>query len=262
MPAMAALADLDPALTAVVLTGVLGLLIGSFLALVSVRLPQGEPMVASRSRCRSCGRRLSPLELVPVISWLVQRGRCRGCGARVSVRYPLMEAAAAGLGVWAMLWSPGWIGFAGAVMAWQLLLIAVIDAEHFWLPDLLTWPLAGAGLLAAVLVEPHLLADRAIGAVAGFISLWLIAWVYRRVRGREGLGGGDPRLFAGIGAWVGWMALPTVLVWACLAGFAVVAAMLAARREAGLGARLPFGTFLAIGAWLAWLFGPLGRGGL
>lgn len=259
---MDALADMDPALLTVVVTGFLGLLIGSFLALVSVRLPADEPMVASRSKCRSCERRLGPLELIPLVSWLIQRGRCRGCGARVSARYPLMEAAAAGLAVWATLWSPGWAGVAGAVLAWQLLLIAVVDAEHFWLPDILTWPLAATGLIAAALIEPHLLGDRVIGAVAGFFSLWLIAWTYRRVRGREGLGGGDPRLFAGIGAWVGWIALPTVLVWACLAGFAVVAALLAGRRKTGLDARLPFGTFLAIGAWLAWLFGPLGRGGL
>ena len=242
--------------------GALGLLIGSFLALVSVRLPAGEPIVRARSTCRSCGRKLSPLELVPVLSWVVQRGRCAGCGARVSPRYPLIELGAAALGVWAALAAPGWVGLAGAVLAWQLLLIAVIDAEHFWLPDVLTLPLVATGLGAAWLLEPHLLGERAIGAVAGFISLWLVAWVYRRVRGREGLGGGDPRLFAGVGAWVGWIALPTVLVWACLAGFAVIAAMLAGGRKAGLSARLPFGTFLAIGAWLAWLFGPLGRGGL
>lgn len=242
--------------------GALGLLIGSFMALVSVRLPAGEPWVASRSKCRSCQRLLSPLELVPVLSWAGLRGRCAGCGARVSARYPLIELGAAGLGVWAALAAPGWLGLAGAVLAWQLLLIAVIDAEHFWLPDVLTLPLLATGLIAAWLLEPHLLGERAIGAVAGFVSLWLVAWTYRRVRGREGLGGGDPRLFAGIGAWVGWIALPTVLVWACLAGFAAVAAMLAGGRKAGLGARLPFGTCLTIGAWLAWLFGPLGRGGL
>lgn len=242
--------------------GALGLLIGSFLALVSVRLPAGEPMVRTRSKCRSCGRKLSPLELVPVLSWVAQRGRCAGCGARVSPRYPLIELGAAGLGVWAALAAPGWPGLAGAVLAWQLLLIAVIDAEHFWLPDVLTLPLVATGLIAAWLLDPHLLAERAIGAVAGFASLWLVAWIYRRVRGREGLGGGDPRLFAGIGAWIGWIALPTALVWACLAGFAVIAAMLAGGRKAGLSARLPFGTFLAIGAWLAWLLGPLGRGGL
>lgn len=242
--------------------GGLGLLIGSFLALVSVRLPASEPIVASRSVCRSCSRRLSPLEMVPVLSWLLQRGRCRGCGAAVSLRYPLIELAAAGLGVWAALWAPGWAGAAAAIMAWQLLLIAVVDAEHFWLPDGLTLPLVATGLIAAATLEPHLLTERAIGAAAGFVSLWLVARVYRRVRGREGLGGGDPRLFAGIGAWVGWIALPTVLVWACLAGFAVIAAMLAGGRRARMSARLPFGTFLAIGAWLAWLFGPLGRGGL
>lgn len=242
--------------------GALGLLIGSFLALVSVRLPAGEPMVVARSKCRRCGRTLSPLELIPLMSWVVQQGRCAGCGDGVSPRYPMIELGAAGFGVWAALAAPGWLGMAGAVLAWQLLLIAVIDAEHFWLPDVLTLPLLATGLIAAWLLEPHLLGERAIGAVAGFVSLWLVAWTYRRMRGREGLGGGDPRLFSGVGAWVGWIALPTVLVWACLAGFAVIAAMLAVGRKTGLSARLPFGTFLAIGAWLAWLFGPLGRGGL
>ncbi|WP_366855556.1 A24 family peptidase [Brevundimonas sp.] len=151
---------------------------------------------------------------------------------------------------------------AGAVLAWQLLLIAIIDAEHFWLPDVLTLPLLGTGLAAAALIEPHLLVDRLIGAVAGFVSLWLVALLYRSLRGREGLGGGDPRLFAGIGAWVGWAALPTVLVWACLAGLSVALVGAARVRRLDLIQRLPFGTFLAIGAWLAWLFGPLGRSGL
>lgn len=242
--------------------GTLGAVIGSFLALVSRRLPAGEPIVAARSRCVACRRALGPAELIPVLSWLALRGRCAGCRAPISPRHPLIETAAVALGVWAALAQPGWTGLAGAVFAWQLLLIAVIDAEHFWLPDALTLLLIGTGLVAAALIEPHLLADRAIGAVAGFASLWLIAEAYRRLRGREGLGGGDPRLFAGIGAWVGWAALPTVLVWACLAGLSLALVSAARARRLDMAQRLPFGTFLAIGAWLAWLFGPLGRGGL
>ena len=245
-----------------VFLGVLGTIVGSFLALVSRRLPAGEPVVAARSRCVACSRTLAPAELIPVISWLALRGRCAGCRAPISPRYPLIEASAAFLGVWAGLAQPGWAGLAGALFAWQLLLLAVIDAEHFWLPDVLTLPLVGTGLLAAALIEPHLLGDRAIGAVVGFVSLWLVAWAYRRMRGREGLGGGDPRLFAGIGAWVGWAALPTVLVWACLAGLSLALVGAARDRKLDMVQRLPFGTFLAIGAWLAWLFGPLGRGGL
>ena len=180
--------------------GGLGLVVGSFLALASVRLPAGEPIVLARSRCRSCGKALGPHELVPVLSWMIQRGRCRTCAAPIGWRYPVMELSCAGLAAWAALATPGPPGALGALFAWQLLLIAAIDAEHYWLPDRLTLPLAITGLLAAALFEPHQALDRVIGAAAGFLALAGLAWGYRRLRGREGLGGGDPRLLAGIGA--------------------------------------------------------------
>lgn len=240
--------------------GVLGAIIGSFLALVSVRLPLDEDVVTTPSHCRSCQRRLAPWHMIPILSWLAMRGRCARCGAPISPRYPLIELAAAAIGVWAGLSSPDLVFVAvTAVLGWQLLLIALIDAEHFWLPDILTWPLAGTGLVAAgILARTYLPWPQLIGAVMGFVSLWGLAWIYKRVRHRDGLGGGDPFLFAGAGAWVGFIGLPSVLLYACGVGFAVVAAKLIVRRTVSGTDRLPLGTFLAVGIWLIWLYGPLG----
>lgn len=247
-------------LAVVLILALLGLVFGSFIAAVSVRLPAEEDVVFTPSRCRSCETPIKPWNLVPVFSWLALRGRCAACRAAISRRYPLIETAAALIGVWAALNGQGWMLMAAtAVLGWQLLLIALVDGEHFWLPDVLTWPLAGTGLIAAWLLggAPGLIAS-AVGVVAGFGLLWLLAFAYRRVRGRDGLGGGDPFLFGAAGAWVGWMGLPSVLLWACAAAFSLVAARLVLRRTVRGDDRLPFGVFLAIGIWLTWLYGPLG----
>lgn len=238
----------------------LGLIFGSFIAAVTVRMPREEDIVLARSRCMSCGETLKPWQLIPVFSWLIQRGRCAMCGAAVSPRYLLIECAAAAIGVWAALSGAGDLTWsvATAVLGWQLLLIALIDAENFWLPDELTLPLMATGLIASAVIATGWPIDQIIGALAGFVSLWLLAEVYRRVRGRQGLGGGDPILFAGAGAWVGWQGLPSVLLWACAAGFSVVLTLLITRRSVSGTDRLPFGSFLAIGLWLTWLYGPLG----
>lgn len=239
--------------------GLLGLIVGSFLAAVSVRLPAEEDVVFKRSHCRSCGVTLKPWRLVPVISWLALRGRCGTCRAAISPRYPLIEVAAGLIGVWAAVNGGGWIMMgATALLGWQLLLIGLIDAEHFWLPDELTFPLIVSGIGAAALIQRGWPIDALIGAVAGFAVLWGIAWAYRAWRKRDGLGGGDPFLFAGAGAWVGWMGLPSVLLWACVMGFSLVAARLIVRRKVRGDDRLPFGTLLAVGVWLVWLYGPLG----
>lgn len=253
--------DTATALLAAVLAGV-GLLVGSFLGLVSLRLPAGQGFVGGRSRCGDCGRPLAPWRLIPLVSYLVSRGRCTACGAGIPVRYPLIETASAAIGLWAALSQPS-AAAAGltALLGWQLLLIAVVDAEHFWLPDRLTVPLIGTGLSAAALLDRLMLVEAGVGAAAGFAGLWLLARAYRRVRGREGLGGGDPFLLAGGGAWVGWTGLPSVLLWAALAGLSVVAARAVTGRKVSGADRLPFGVFLAIGVWLTWLWGPLGLGG-
>lgn len=248
----------------VAVMGLLGLIIGSFLAAVSVRLPREEDVVFARSHCMSCEKPLAAHHMVPVLSWLALRGRCGWCRAAISPRYILIELAAGGIGIWAALAGvaqadASWLSIgATALLGWQLLLIGLIDAEHFWLPDVLTWPLAITGLGAAALIGHSLPWPQIIGVVVGFSLLWGIAALYRIVRKREGLGGGDPFLMAGAGAWVGWMGLPSVMLWACAGGFSLVLARLILRRSVSGTDRLPFGTFLAVGIWLTWLWGPLG----
>ncbi|MFN7281357.1 MAG: prepilin peptidase, partial [Brevundimonas sp.] len=166
----------------------------------------------------------------------------------------------AAVGIWAALAGSGdliWT-IATAALGWQLLLIALIDAENFWLPDELTLPLIATGLIASAVLASGWPIPQIIGAIAGFAGLWLIALAYQRLRDRQGMGSGDPILFAGVGAWVGWQGLPTALLWACAAGFSIVLTLLITRRGVSATDRLPFGTFLAIGLWLTWLYGPLG----
>jgi leader peptidase (prepilin peptidase) / N-methyltransferase len=249
---------LDAPIVALLLGG-LGLIVGSFLALVAVRLPEGEGVVGGRSRCRSCAAPIRPLHLVPVLSWLMLRGRCADCGATISPRHPTIELLAALLAVWAALTAPTVLtALAGAVLAWQLLLIAAIDAERFQMFDVLLIPLILTGLLQGAVVGWDVALLRLIGAAVGFGLLWAVGAFYRRVRGRVGLGDGDPILFAGAGAWVGVVGLPSVLLWAALAGLSVVAARLILRKGVRADDRLPFGVFLAVGTWLVWLYGPIG----
>lgn len=253
--------DLTPtAALAIALSGV-GLLAGSFLGLVSLRLPDGRGIVAGRSQCGGCGVALPPWRLIPLVSYAVSRGRCAACRAVIPVRYPLMEAGCAAIGLWASLGQPTPLAaLLTALLGWQLLLIAVVDAENFWLPDALTLPLLASGLAAAMLLDAQTLRDAAIGAIVAFVGLKLLALAYRRLRGREGLGGGDPYLLAAGGAWVGWAGLPSVLLWAPVSGLSVVLARQLAGRKVSGDDRLPFGVFLAIGVWLTWLYGPIGLG--
>ncbi|MFC7379428.1 prepilin peptidase [Brevundimonas sp. GCM10030266] len=177
------------------------------------------------------------------------------------IRYAAFALAGAGIGCWAAL-SQMTVSAAllTAVLGWLLLLIAVVDAEHFWLPDQLTLPLGAAGIGAAILPNGTGLLNAAIGAAVGFAALWLLAFAYRRLRGRDGLGGGDPFLLAAGGAWVGWMGLPSVLLWAAASGLSLVAARLLLKTPLRGDDRLAFGVFLAIGIWMTWIFGPLGVG--
>ncbi len=249
---------MTPPLIALVLAG-FGLIAGSFIGLVSLRLPQDRGVIFGRSRCGGCDRPLPPQRLIPVISYLLAKGRCRDCGSVIPRRYPLIELGCAGVGVWAALSQPD-IVFAAftALLGWQLILIAVVDAEHFWLPDVLTLPLLATGLTAAALLPTGSLLHSAIGSAVGFLGLWLLAFAYRRLRQRDGLGGGDPIFLAAGGAWVGWIGLPSVLLWASAAALSLVAARLLMGRAVSGQDRLPFGPFLAIGIWMTWLIGPLG----
>lgn len=174
-------------------------------------------------------------------------------------RYVLMALAGAALGTWAGLAQPAPLAATlTALLGWQLLLIAVIDAETFRLPDRLTLPLLASGGLAAVLLDHTAPLDAVIGAAVGFAGLWGLAFAYRRLRGRDGLGDGDPILLAAGGAWVGWIGVPSVLLWAAAAGLSFVAARLLTGNRVSGGDRLPFGPCLAVGIWLTWILGPLG----
>jgi len=175
-------------------------------------------------------------------------------------RYGLAIAGATAASIWAALLSPGLPGLVGAVLGWQLLLLASLDAEHFWLPHRLTIPLGLLGLAEAAALQPDQLLSRLIGVVIGFGALALIAWLYRRLRGREGMGGGDFRLLGAAGAWVGWEGLPSVLVLGSITGLAVVGVRAMRGHRPGGGHEVPFGVYLALGLWLTWLYGPLGRG--
>src|SRR6185312_16038520 len=197
---MAASPDLPPfaALAAILLPGALPWLwpvlaapfIGSFIALLAIRLPEGEPVLWGRSRCRSCGQALGALDLVPVASWLMARGRCRHCAAPVSAFYPAVELSALAVPLWAMLALPIEQLWASCLLGWGLLALAIIDARHFWLPDRITLPLIALGLIVAAILDRTGLADHVIGAAAGFACFAAIAFIYRRLRGREGLGRG------------------------------------------------------------------------
>lgn len=236
-----------------------GAIAGSFIATVAIRWPQGRSATRGRSACDACGRSLGPVDLIPLIGYLIRRGRCRTCDAPIDIRHPLIEIAAAVIGATALIAAPGIEGAAGALFGWLLLLLAVLDIEHYWLPDRLTLTLALLGLAGGTLGLSPSLVDRAIGAAAGFVSLFLIALAYRAVRKREGMGGGDPKLLGAIGAWLGWAALPFVLLLASLIGLGAVAFGMARGRGVSATHRVPFGALMAVAAYPIWLV-MLGRG--
>ncbi|MEH3104288.1 MAG: prepilin peptidase [Sphingomonas phyllosphaerae] len=232
--------------------GVLGAVIGSFLATIALRWPQERSVVHGRSACDGCGRTLRASELIPLLSWLFARGRCRTCGARIDALHPLIELGCALVGVAAAIAAPGPAALAGAAFGWLLLLLAVMDARDFWLPDPLVAALALVAAAGAWLAPPTP-GERLIGGIGGFVLLWLVGAGYRRWRGREGLGGGDPKLFGAIGLALGWRMLPTVLLVAGLVGLGWVVVQRSRGRTIAADDAVPLGTLLAIAAYPAWL---------
>lgn len=222
-----------------------GLIVGSYVATLVLRWPTGAQATSGRSRCDRCGTTLRPADLVPLLSYVLRRGRCGACGARIDPLHWRVELAAAAIGGTALLLSPTPAGAALALFGWLLLPLALLDWRHFWLPDRLTGLLALVGLGLGGWVSQVDLVDRLIGGAAGFVSLWLLALAYRKARGRDGLGQGDPKLLGAIGIWTGWVALPSVMVIAATIGLGVA---IARRRSAT--DKLPFGTLLAIGGWV------------
>lgn len=247
-------------MTEVWLTLIAAPFVGSFLGLLIVRLPEGEGVVLGRSRCRSCAHPLGPVDLVPLIGWLLRRGRCRYCRAPIAPLYPGIELAAVATAAWAALEVPPAYLPASAVLGWTLLALAAIDLRAMILPDSLTLPLAVAGLIFVWWTDPAAVADHALGAGLGWLIFRLVAGLYVRLRGREGLGRGDAKLMAAAGAWVGWQGLASVVLLAALAALAVIALAAALGRRIGAQSPIPFGPFLALGLWLTWLYGPLMMG--
>jgi leader peptidase (prepilin peptidase) / N-methyltransferase len=269
--------DQNPAVGYPLVAG-LGLLVGSFLNVVILRLPKRlewqwkrdsrellelddeyDPpppgIVVERSHCPACKRQLAWYENIPVLSWLALRGRCRTCATPISVQYPLVELLTALLFL-ACVWrfGFGWQGFGAMLLTGYLIALSGIDLRTQLLPDQMTLPLMWLGLIAAadnlyIPVKPALL-----GALAGYLSLWTVWWVFKQLTGKEGMGHGDFKLLAALGAWVGLSGvLPTILL-SSLVG-AIVGASWLAYKGRDRATPIPFGPFLAVAGWLVFFWG-------
>jgi leader peptidase (prepilin peptidase)/N-methyltransferase len=276
MSVMETLAAL-PAGAFAVLAGLLGLAVGSFLNVVIHRLPlmmqadwaaqaaeiDGRDPVPQApfnlmrppSRCPGCQRPISALQNIPLISWIALRGRCAGCGVSISMRYPLVEALTAALSAWVVLHFGASLAGAGAlVLVWYLVALSFIDADTTLLPDSMTLPLLWMGLLLNLDGTYASLSDAVIGACAGYLSLWLVYWGFKLATGREGMGYGDFKLLAALGAWLGWkMLLPVVLLSAVSGSIIGIALIILARR--GRNIPIPFGPYLAIAGFITLIYG-------
>lgn len=230
--------------------------IGSFLGVLVMRLPAGRG-IGGRSACDACHRRLGPADLVPVLSWLWSRGRCRHCGAALGPFYPAIELAALVIALWSWIAAPDLPLWASCLLGWGLLTLALIDWRDGMLPDALTLPLLVIGLAITAWQQPGAWESHIIGGAAGYLVLEAIRLAYRRLRGRDGMGGGDPKLLAALGAWTGWVGLPSIVFLAALATLAVVAILPLTGKTIRRDQPLPFGPGLCLAGWLVWLYGPL-----
>jgi leader peptidase (prepilin peptidase)/N-methyltransferase len=215
-----------------------------------------------RSACPSCGAPIKPWHNLPVLGWLMLRGRCAACRAPISHRYPSIELATAVLSA-VVAWHFGFGANAACALlvTWALIALTGIDVDHQLLPDGITLPLLWAGLVASVLIGPSPGAalpvaprEAIIGALAGYTSLWLVFHAFRLVTGKEGMGYGDFKLYAALGAWLGWKVLPLVILLSAATGAILGIAMIALRGR-DRGAPMPFGPYLAAAGWLAMLYG-------
>jgi len=267
---------------------VIGLMVGSFLNVVIYRLPimmerewreqsaelnsaaaptptPTAPFTLStpRSACPACKTPIKPVHNIPVVSWLALRGRCAACRAPISVRYPAVELTTGLLSAW-VAWHFGFGATACCAVAvtWALIALTGIDIDHQLLPDSITLPLLWAGLLAAITIGPApgvalpvSPKDAIIGAAAGYLSLWAVFHAFRLLTGKEGMGYGDFKLFAALGAWMGWKVLPLVILLAAGTG-ACLGVLMIVLRGRDRAAPMPFGPYLAAAGWLAMLYGP------
>jgi leader peptidase (prepilin peptidase)/N-methyltransferase len=271
---------------------VLGLVVGSFLNVVIYRLPiilerewqaQARELLPTadssattitaaqlerfslstpRSACPHCKAPIKAWQNIPVVSWLLLRGRCAACKAKISLRYPLVELATGVLSAW-VAWHFGFSAAAACALGvtWALIALTGIDVDHQLLPDGITLPLLWAGLLAAAVIGartgvsvPVSVRDAVIGAAAGYTSLWLVFHAFRLITGKEGMGYGDFKLFAALGAWLGWKVLPLIILLSAGTG-AVLGILMILLKGRDRAAPMPFGPYLATAGWLAMMYG-------
>ena len=279
----------NPALFAAVVL-ILGLLIGSFLNVVIYRMPvilerqwrdqcaelDGKEPAATetftlatpRSHCPACKAPVTAIQNIPVVSWLALKGRCAACGTRIPARYPLVELAT-GLLSAAVAWHFGF-GFEAAcalLLTWFLIPLTGIDVDHQLLPDALTLPLVWLGLLASLFHDPASAGalpvsprDAIVGAVSGYLFLWGVFHAFLLLTGKEGMGDGDFKLFAALGAWMGWQMLPLILLLSAAVGALVGIALIVFRKQ-GREVPIPYGPYLAGAGWIAMMWGPQIVGG-
>jgi len=234
---------------------ILSLVIGSFLANLSMCASMGKNMITGRSKCCSCHTTLGPTDLVPLVNWFYLRGQCRHCGVAISGQYIIMEWAVLIIFIWCLLILPPDILWAGCLLGWTLLTLSAIDLRCRRLPDFLTLPLIMMGLVYNSLFSPEQFSHFVIGAVLGYVLFLVVAVLYRRFRGREGLGRGDAKLLAAAGAWVGWQELPGLIMLAAILGIIVALIWGWKARQDISTIKIPFGPFLSLAIWIIWLYG-------
>lgn len=268
---------LDNLAAVVVIATVLGLLVGSFLNVVVYRLPimlqQGWSAQARevlelpaeeaptfnllwpQSRCPHCSAAIKAWQNIPVVSWLALRGRCAQCQQPISLRYPLVELTTGVLSA-VVAWQFGysWLTLAMLLLTWGLLALSLIDADHQLLPDLIVLPLLWLGLILNSFGLLTTLEDALFGAVFGYLALWSVFWLFKLLTGKEGMGYGDFKLLAMLGAWGGWQILPLTILLSSVVG-AVLGVIILRLQRQGMGQPLPFGPYLAIAGWIAIIWG-------
>jgi leader peptidase (prepilin peptidase)/N-methyltransferase len=269
----------DPIVAAAIAL-VVGLCVGSFLNVVVHRLPKmmerawraecaelrGEAvpeetpapynLAVPRSSCPECGHAITAIENIPIVSYLALRGACSACRKPISARYPLVEALG-GLLAACAIWRFGlsWQGAAACVLLWTLIALTFIDFDTQFLPDNLTLPLLWGGLLANLFDLFIPLRDAVIGAIAGYLALWIVYWLFRLIRGKEGMGYGDFKLLAALGAWLGWQMLPLIVLLSSVVG-AFIGISLIVFKGRDHDVPLAFGPYLAVAGGIALFFGP------
>ncbi len=265
----------------IIVVSMIGLLVGSFLNVVIYRLPimmerewksqccelleQDNPtketqrtfnLSKPRSRCPNCNHAITALENIPIVSYLIQGGQCKGCGDKISVRYPVVELMTAILtAIVAWRFGFGWPAFGGIVLTWALITLSGIDFDTQLLPDSITLPFLWLGIAFNLFFAAYTdLASSVIGAMAGYLSLWSVYWLFKLVTKKEGMGYGDFKLLGLIGAWLGWEVLPLTIILSSVAG-AVIGVSLIMFKSHGRETPIPFGPYLAIAGWIALCWG-------